>query len=95
MPQVVLPLISFDQFVNAERVADVRVGLALLDDTTVEPRAGDLVPRGPAAADELADAVGTVLGSRAFSDRAHELALDVERLPVVDACVEALAELRG
>ena len=93
VPQVVLPLFSFDQFVNAERVADVRVGVALLEDTTVEPRAGDLVPRGPAATDDLADAVATVLGHRAFSDRAHELALDVERLPAVDSCVAALDAL--
>ena len=95
VPQVVLPLFSFDQFVNAERVADVGVGVALLDDTPVEPRAGDLVPRGPAATDGLADAVGAVLGQREFSDRAHELAREVERLPVVDACVEALDALSG
>lgn len=50
-------------------------------------------PRGPVATAELADAVGKVLGQRAFRDRAHELALEVERLPAVDARVEALDAL--
>lgn len=95
VPQVVLPLFSFDQFVNAERVADVGVGVALLDDMPVEPRAGDLVPRGPAATDGLSDAVGAVLGQPEFSDRARGLATEIVRLPVVDACVEGLAALSG
>jgi UDP:flavonoid glycosyltransferase YjiC (YdhE family) len=93
---VLLPLFSFDQFVNADRVADVGVGIALIDDTPGEPRAGDLVPHGPFATEGLAEAVGTVLGQRGFSDRAREIALEIERLPIIDACVvDALDALVG
>jgi hypothetical protein len=63
VPQVVLPLFSFDQFVNADRVAVVGVGVALVDETADEPRAGDLVPHGPAATDRLADALRTCSSS--------------------------------
>ena len=38
-------------------VAAVGVGVVLVDVTADEPRAGDLVPRGPAATDRLADAL--------------------------------------
>jgi UDP:flavonoid glycosyltransferase YjiC (YdhE family) len=95
VPQVVLPLFSFDQFVNADRVAVVGVGVALVDETADEPRAGDLVPHGPAATDRLADALRAVLEQRTYRGRAAELAQEVDSLPDVDACVQALGELRG
>ena len=94
VPQVVLPLFSFDQFANADRVAAVGVGVALVDETADEPRAGDLVPYGPAATDRLADALCALLEQRTCSARAGELAREVERLPDVDGCVQALDELR-
>ena len=95
VPQVVLPLFSFDQFVNADRVAVVGVGVALVDETADEPRAGDLVPHGPAATDRLADALRAVLEQRTYRGRAAELAQEIDSLPDVDACVQALGELRG
>ena len=95
VPQVVLPLFSFDQFANADRVAAVGVGVALVDETADEPRAGDLVPRGPAATDRLADALCGLLAQPAYGGRAAELASAVDDLPDVDACVQALGALRG
>lgn len=94
VPQVVLPLFSFDQFANAERVAAVGVGVALVDETADEPRAGDLVPRGPAATDRLADALRVLLERSEYVGRARELTHEIEDLPDVDSCVRALAELR-
>ena len=95
VPQVVLPLFSFDQFANADRVAAVGVGVALVDETADEPRAGDLVPRGPAATDRLADALRALLEQDSYRDRAAELAREVDDLPDVDACVQALAAYSG
>lgn len=89
MPQVVLPLFSFDQFANADRVAAVGVGVALVDETADEPRAGDLVPHGPAATDRLADALCALLEQRKYSDRAGELTPEINSLPDVDACSTA------
>ena len=90
VPQAVLPLFSFDQFVNAHRVAAVGVGVALVDETADEPRAGDLVPRGPAAADRLAGALRALLEEDPYRGRAAELAREIDGLPDVDACVRAL-----
>jgi len=93
VPQVVLPLFSFDQFVNAERVAAVGVGLALLDGTAPARRTGDVVPRGPMATDRLARAVGAVLERAEHADRAQALAREIDTLPVVDVCVGWLPAL--
>ena len=94
LPQVILPLFSFDQFVNAERAAAVGVGVALVDDTAEERRAGDLLPRGPRATDRLAAAVRDVLGAATLADRACELAAEMDALPDADLCVASLAEQR-
>lgn len=94
VPQVVLPLFSFDQFANADRVEAVGIGVALLDETTDEPCAGDLVPRGPAATDRLAAAVSAVLEQPTYRGRAGELTNEIDRLPEVDVCVETLGSLR-
>lgn len=93
--QVVLPLFSFDQFANAERVAAVGVGVALVDETDDEPRAADLLPRGPAATDRLAAAVRGVLAQGTYSGRADELAHEIESLPDAQTCVETLGALRS
>jgi hypothetical protein len=91
VPQVVLPLFSFDQFVNAARVADVGVGVALVEEAAQQRLAGDLVPRGPAATDRLGDAVLAVLDGSGAAQRAAELADEIDALPDVDACVASLA----
>ena len=93
VPQAVLPLFSFDQFVNADRVAAVGVGVALVDETAAEARAVDLVPRGLAATDRLADAISALLGQDSYRGRAAELAREIDGLPDVDACVQTLSEL--
>ena len=95
VPQVVLPLFSFDQFLNAERVAAVGVGLALVDEAAMERRAGDLVPSGPQATDRLADAVVTVLTDTSCRSNAGALAAEMAGLPDVEACVATLDGLLG
>jgi MGT family glycosyltransferase len=93
VPQVVLPLFSFDQFFNAERVAAVGVGVELVDGTAAERRAGDIVPRGPEATDRLASAVVTVLERADHAARARALAQEIDALPDVDECVASLPAL--
>jgi UDP:flavonoid glycosyltransferase YjiC (YdhE family) len=95
VPQVVLPLFSFDQFLNADRVAAVGVGLALIDGTAAERRAGDLVPRGPQSTDRLGTAVLKVLTEPPIARAADSLAAEVRDLPDVGACVASLDELAG
>jgi UDP:flavonoid glycosyltransferase YjiC (YdhE family) len=97
VPQVVLPLFSFDQFANADRVASVGVGRALVveGEGEGERRAGDLLPRGPAATDRVAAAVTAVLAQGTYEERARVLGRDVDALPDTDACVASLPELVG
>jgi UDP:flavonoid glycosyltransferase YjiC (YdhE family) len=95
VPQVVLPLFSFDQFQNAHRVAATGVGLALVDRTDDAARAGDLVPRALAAADGLRSAVSTVLEQRRYRDRAGALVDEIDSLQSTDACVATLRSLCG
>ena len=90
VPQVVLPLFSFDQFLNAGRAAAVGIGVALVDGTAHERRAGDIVPRGPDATDRLAAAIVAVLEQPAFRERASTLAAEIDALPYVDACAASL-----
>jgi UDP:flavonoid glycosyltransferase YjiC (YdhE family) len=92
-PQVVLPLFSFDQFLNAERVAAVGVGVALADGTPTQRRAADIVPRGPAATDRLGSAVATVLEQADHAAQARALAAEIDALPDVDTCVASLGAL--
>jgi UDP:flavonoid glycosyltransferase YjiC (YdhE family) len=91
VPQVVLPLFSFDQFANAERVGALGVGVALVDAMVEERRAGDVVPGGPRATDQLAAAVRAVLADPAARDRSRDVAAEVEALPDADECVASLA----
>jgi UDP:flavonoid glycosyltransferase YjiC (YdhE family) len=93
VPQVVLPLFSFDQFLNAERVAAVGVGLSVADDDPEQRGAGEIFPAGPEATDDLAEAVRAVLSREDVAGRARELAAEIDALPDVDACVASLPEL--
>lgn len=95
VPQVVLPLFSFDQFLNADRVAATGVGMALVDDGVAERRAGDLVPHGPGATDRLGDGLREVLGEPQHAARARALAEEIAALPDTDACVASLARPTG
>jgi UDP:flavonoid glycosyltransferase YjiC (YdhE family) len=93
VPQVVLPLFSFDQFANAQQVAAVGVGVALVGEATAGSRAGDLLPRGPQATDRLMGAVGEVLARPQYTLTAEALAAEIDALPPVDVCVSSLAQL--
>lgn len=93
VPHVVLPLFSFDQFVNAERVAQVGVGVALEDEAAQQSPGGGLPPSGPAATDRLADAVHSVLARAEVADRARDLAAEIDALPDADICVRSLPAL--
>lgn len=95
VPQVVLPLFSFDQFVNARRVAAVGAGVALVDDDVAARRAGDIVPSGPPASDGLAAAVADVLRRSDVTAAARAVAADVAALPDVEECVAGLHALAG
>jgi len=93
VPQVVLPLFSFDQFVNAERVAAVGVGLALLDTTAHDRRASEIVPRGPMSTDRLAHVIVAVLEQNDHAHRAQELAREIDALPDMEVFLGSLPAL--
>ena len=93
VPQVVLPLFSFDQFLNAGRVHEVGVGAALVDEDVESKPAGALFPDGPDATDRLGAALQDVLQQGRFSQTAAEMAAEVEALPSVDECVATLPAL--
>lgn len=94
VPQVVLPLFSFDQFLNAERVAASGVGVALVDPDASNRSAGDLVPHGPEAAAQLGDAVLGVIADRGIHRAAAAVSAEVEALPPVATCVASLESMR-
>jgi UDP:flavonoid glycosyltransferase YjiC (YdhE family) len=81
VPQVVMPLFAFDQFVNAERVAAVGAGLQL---------------RGGAdAVGELPAALSQLLDDPAFGAGARAVATDIAALPDVADSVTVLEGLVG
>ena len=88
---MVLPLFSFDQFANAERVAAVGVGVALVAEDPGAQRAGDVLPRGPRAVADLPAAVATVVGDGPHRARARALAAEVGSLPTTDEVVATLS----
>lgn len=94
VPQVVLPLFSSDQFLNAERVAAVGAGVQIVDEGAGDRRAGDIVPLGPAATDRLGAAVLAVVGGAHYAACARSLAAEIDALPDVDECVTSLLALR-
>lgn len=79
VPQVVLPLFAFDQFLNAERVEAVGAGLAL--------------EGGPEALGQVADRVMRVLAEPGFAAAAREVAQEMAALPDVTTTVDVLANL--
>ncbi len=90
VPQVALPLFSFDQYANAERVAAVGVGVALVGDAPGTRPAADLVPYGPAETDGLAAAVRRLLEDDRYGTAAQALAAEVAALPDARIAVEQL-----
>jgi len=81
VPQVVIPLFAFDQFVNAERVAAIGAGVCL--------------DGGPAAASALVPALTEVLGSPAYLEKALGVATAMANLPGVAVSVSFLEHLGG
>jgi UDP:flavonoid glycosyltransferase YjiC (YdhE family) len=81
VPQVVVPLFAFDQFVNAEQVSAVRAGVQVLG--------------GPAGLTELPAALTSVLGDPEITAGAHAVAAEVAAMPELVDCVSILEELAG
>jgi UDP:flavonoid glycosyltransferase YjiC (YdhE family) len=81
VPQVILPLFAFDQFVNAERVASIGAGVCL--------------DGGPNAAGSLAPALDDVLRDPAYEEKARGVAAAMADLPDVAWSVSILEELAG
>ena len=79
VPQVVVPLFAFDQFINAERVAAIGAGVCLHG--------------GPDAAGFLASAVVDVLGDPAYEEEARRVAAAMAGLPDIALLVSFLEEL--
>lgn len=81
VPQVVIPLFAFDQFVNAERVAAIGAGVCL--------------DGGPDAAAALVPALADVLGGPAYQERAQRIAAAMAELPDLASSVSFLEQLAG
>jgi UDP:flavonoid glycosyltransferase YjiC (YdhE family) len=79
VPQVVLPLFAYDQFVNAGRVAEAGAGVQL--------------PGGLEAVDQLPDAVEQVLHDASCTAGARAVAADIAALPDVTNAPAVLEEL--
>lgn len=81
VPQVVLPMFSFDQAVNASHVAAVGAGLA--------------VPMGAGSVAEAADGLRRLLTDPTYAENARLVAADIAALPRPREAVERLAHLVG
>ena len=81
VPQVVVPLFSFDQIVNGEHVAAVGAGL------TVE--------RGPSSVERGVALVPRLLGDPAYAAGARQMAAALADLPPASQAVPVLAGLAG
>jgi UDP:flavonoid glycosyltransferase YjiC (YdhE family) len=79
VPQVVLPLFSFDQAVNARPVAEVNAGIEL--------------PGGVGAVADLPAALRKVLDDPAFTEGARAMAAEIAALPDISACLPILEQL--
>jgi UDP:flavonoid glycosyltransferase YjiC (YdhE family) len=79
VPQILVPLFSFDQVINAERVASVNAGIHL--------------PGGVAAVSDLSTALGRVLEDPAFTEGARTMAAEIARLPDISECLPILEQL--
>ncbi len=78
VPQVVLPLFAFDQWVNARRIQAIG--------------AGRMLDGGPAATTELAAAVAEVTLDPAYRQKAEAFAADFTALPDVATLVPLLTD---
>jgi UDP:flavonoid glycosyltransferase YjiC (YdhE family) len=81
VPQVVLPLFSFDQAVNAKRVAEVNAGIQL--------------PGGLGAVQDLPAALGKVLDDPSFTQGARAMAAEIAALPDISECLPIMEQLAG
>jgi UDP:flavonoid glycosyltransferase YjiC (YdhE family) len=81
VPQVILPLFAFDQYVHAQRVAEVNAGIQL--------------PGGLAAVTDLPAAVRKVLDDRTFTEGARAMAAEIAALPDIAECLPLLEQLAG
>ena len=79
VPQVIVPLFSFDQSVHAQRVAEVKAGLQ--------------VPGGLAAVADLPAALRSVLDDPAFTEGARAIAAEIAALPDIAECPPLLEQL--
>jgi UDP:flavonoid glycosyltransferase YjiC (YdhE family) len=79
VPQLVLPLFSSDQFLNADRVQEVGVGIRRLGGP-------DAVPEVPGLVQQLLDEPG-------YAEAARRVAADMAALPDVTTTVAVLEEL--
>jgi UDP:flavonoid glycosyltransferase YjiC (YdhE family) len=79
VPQVVLPLFSFDQAINAERVAAVNAGIHLTG--------------GLGAIDELPGALRRVLDDPGFREGVRAIAAEISALPDITECLPILEQL--
>jgi UDP:flavonoid glycosyltransferase YjiC (YdhE family) len=79
VPQVFVPLFSFDQASNADRVASMNAGIHLRG--------------GLAAVADLPTALGRVLDDPTFTEGARALAAEIARLPDISDCVPILEQL--
>jgi UDP:flavonoid glycosyltransferase YjiC (YdhE family) len=79
VPQVLLPLFSFDQAINAERVAAANAGIQL--------------PGGLAAVTDLPAALRRVLGDPTFAEGARAMAAEIAALPSVTESLLVLEQL--
>ncbi len=93
VPQVVVPLFSFDQFVNADQLAAAGVARALVAPGVADLPAASIFPAGPAAAAGTGEAVAAVLADPAYRHRAAGVVEEVAALPSTDDVVATLASL--
>ena len=81
VPQVVVPLFAYDQFINAEQVAAAGAGVFL--------------DGGPDAGPAIAGALTKVLDDPTYTEKAEEVAAAMAALPPVATAVAALEKLAG
>jgi MGT family glycosyltransferase len=81
VPQVVVPLFSFDQVVNGEHVASVGAGLA--------------AEKGAGAVERAAAEVAVLLGTPTYADSARRVAAAMRELPPPMEAVPVLSGLVG
>jgi UDP:flavonoid glycosyltransferase YjiC (YdhE family) len=90
VPLVVLPLFSFDQWINGAAVARAGAGVAL--DAELETRRVTDLP-SPATLDELAPAVERVLTTPSYRREARRIGEATRALAPVGAAVDALVAI--